>query len=57
MINEFNIGDKVWVKLSWVDDDCWEQAEIVKVTDKRIKVQGLGRGDGYYKPEHIERVA
>jgi hypothetical protein len=26
----------------------------LKVTDKRVKVEDLGRGDGYYKKENVK---
>ena len=50
---EYKVGDKVWVYLSWADLE--EKAEVVKVTAKRVKVEGLGRGDGYYNPKNIRK--
>ncbi len=51
---ELKSGQDVWVKLTWVGEDFWEAGTVVKVTDKRVKVEDLGRGDGYYKKENVK---
>jgi len=57
MINNYEIGEQVLVLCAWVDPDCWVQGTVVKVTDKRIKVDNAVRGVGYYKPENVKKVS
>ena len=51
---EYKAGDKVWVHLPWVDDECWVTGTVIKTTAKRIKVDNDVRGEGYYKPANVK---
>ena len=49
---EIKVGEEVWVAHNGLE----ERAVVVKITAKRVKVEGLGRGDGYYTPANIRKV-
>ena len=53
---EMNIGDKVWVRLTDIDDECWVTGLVVGFTPKRIKCEtthGL-RDIANYAPHNVK---
>ena len=51
---EYEVGQKVWIHLPWVDDECWVSGTVLKTTAKRIKCSNDVRTEGYYLPKHIK---
>lgn len=52
---EYKVGQKVWVRNSWQDADCWTSGVITKITAKRIKVDNDIRGEGFYSLQNVKR--
>ena len=50
----YTVGQKVWVRNSWEDADCWTSAKVLKVTAKRIKCDSDIRGEGYYATQNVK---
>ena len=54
---KMNIGDKVWVKLADIDDECWVMSKVVGFTPKRIKCEtlhGIGPRIQNYAPHNVK---
>jgi hypothetical protein len=51
----YQIGQKVWVRNSWQDADCWTSGVVTKITAKRIKVDSDIRGEGFYSPQNVKK--
>ena len=48
---EFKKGDKVWVRLSWQDDDCWwGPAVVIKEPAKRVQSPTMYSRDDCINP-------
>lgn len=54
-IMEYQVGQKVWVRNSWQDADCWTSGIVTKITAKRIKVDSDIRGEGFYSPQNVKK--
>ena len=47
-------GDKVWLKLPYVDDECWVTGVVEKVNPKTLRCFNEVRGmDGNYAPHNV----
>ena len=57
MTMEYQVGQKVWVRNSWQDADCWTSGVVIKVTAKRIKVDNDVRGEGFYSPHNVKNAS
>jgi len=53
----YEIGEKVWVRNSWQDADCWTSGVVTKITAKRIKVDSDIRGEGFYSPQNVKKTS
>lgn len=54
---EYRVGQKVWVRNSWQDANCWTSGVVTKVTAKRIKVDNDVRGEGFYSPHNVKNAS
>lgn len=54
---EYQVGQKVWVRNSWQDADCWTSGVVTKITAKRIKVDNDIRGEGLYSPQNVKKAS
>lgn len=51
---DYKKGDKVWVRLSGTDKDCWVEGTVTGTTAKRIRVFNEARGvEGLYAPHNV----
>lgn len=49
---QYQAGQKIWVRLPWVDDDCAVWGEFISETAKRYKVHCEMRGGVVYVAKH-----
>lgn len=45
---QYQAGQKIWVRLPWVDDDCAVWGEFISETAKRYKINCEMRGGVVY---------
>jgi len=50
---EYKAGQKVHVRLSWQDDDCWTTGRFIKATAKRVQVDSDIRGVAFFSPHNV----
>lgn len=56
MAEKYEIGEKVLVLCTFVDEDCWVEGVVMGFTEKRIKIDNSVRGVGNYKPDHVKKA-
>ena len=54
---EYKSGDKVWVHLPWVDEDCWVEGTVIKETAKRVKVDTQIRPNAYFAKHNVKAAS